>query len=189
LKTLAVSDLSYASLPSPLGELWLAATPRGLCRLAFSLDEAGFLALVTREIGLAPRRGGDTLTAALRQLNAYFAGRLRTFDLPLDLARGTSFQLAVWQATGRIPYGQVCSYGDMARALQSARALRAVGQALGHNPLPIIVPCHRVLRSDGTLGGYTGGLDIKKTLLSLEGYAWRCRGQDAGNSTRPCGPN
>jgi O-6-methylguanine DNA methyltransferase len=168
-----INDTFYDSVPSPLGELWLAATPQGLSRLVFSFDEAGFLDLVAREAGLAPQRRGDVLAETTRQLAAYFAGRLRTFDIPLDLARGTSFQRAVWHATSRIAYGQVCSYRDIARAVGSEGALRAVGQALGHNPVPIIVPCHRVLRSDGTLGGYTGGLGIKKVLLSLEGSAWR----------------
>ncbi len=173
VKTTTVNGVFYGSAPSLLGELWLAATPQGLCRLAFGLDEAGFLTLVVRETGFAPQRKSDVLAEAIRQLSAYFEGSRRTFDIPLDLARGTSFQQAVWQATSCIAYGQVCSYGDIAREIKSDGALRAVGQALGRNPVPIIVPCHRVLRSDGTLGGYTGGLGIKKALLSLEGSAWR----------------
>ena len=107
------------------------------------------------------------LHAAREQLAAYFAGRLRRFDLPLA-PRGTPFQLRVWRALQDIPYGQTCSYSELAAAISSPRACRAVGQANGRNPLMIVIPCHRVIAAGGGLGGYSGGLDIKRFLLRLE---------------------
>jgi methylated-DNA-[protein]-cysteine S-methyltransferase len=108
------------------------------------------------------------LSEAVRQLRAYFAGQLRRFDLPLDM-RGTAFQLAVWRELERIPYGETRSYRQVAEAIGAPRAVRAVGAANGANPLPIVVPCHRVIGSSGKLVGYGGGLPLKKRLLELEG--------------------
>ena len=106
--------------------------------------------------------------AACAQLGEYFAGCRREFDLPLA-PRGTPFQLRVWQALRTIPFGVVRTYGDVARAIGQPLAVRAVGQANGRNPLPIVIPCHRVIASDGTLGGYSSGLNVKHRLLALEG--------------------
>jgi methylated-DNA-[protein]-cysteine S-methyltransferase len=105
---------------------------------------------------------------ALRQLRAYFAGELREFDLPLDL-RGTPFQLRVWRELERIPYGETRSYSQIAAAIGAPHAVRAVGAANGANPIPIMVPCHRVIGASGKLVGYGGGLPLKKRLLALEG--------------------
>lgn len=113
---------------------------------------------------------GSILDRTRRQLEQYFAGRRRSFDVPLDL-RGTDFQLAAWRAMTRIPYGTTISYADQARSIGKPTAFRAVGSANGRNPVPIIVPCHRVLASDGTLGGYSLGLSMKRRLLSLEGVS------------------
>ena len=107
-------------------------------------------------------------TEAVRQLRAYFAGQLRRFDLPLDL-RGTDFQLRVWRELERIPYGETRSYLEIAEAMGAPRAVRAVGAANGANPIPIVVPCHRVIGASGKLVGYGGGLPLKKRLLQLEG--------------------
>jgi O-6-methylguanine DNA methyltransferase len=107
-------------------------------------------------------------TEALRQLRAYFAGQLRRFELPLDL-RGTDFQLRVWRELERIPYGETRSYLEIAEAIGAPRAVRAVGAANGANPIPIVVPCHRVIGASGKLVGYGGGLPLKKRLLQLEG--------------------
>lgn len=107
------------------------------------------------------------LAEAKKQLEEYFAGNRREFDLPLDMD-GTPFQKAVWKELKRIPFGTTCSYGDIARKIKNRRAVRAVGGANGKNPLCIIVPCHRVIASDGSLGGYSGGLDLKRALLQHE---------------------
>lgn len=108
------------------------------------------------------------LSEAVRQLRAYFAGQLRQFDLPLDM-QGTAFQLRVWRELARIPYGETRSYRQVAEAIAAPRAVRAVGAANGANPIPIVVPCHRVIGSSGKLVGYDGGLPLKKRLLELEG--------------------
>jgi O-6-methylguanine DNA methyltransferase len=115
-----------------------------------------------------PRNPSNPMVAeAIRQLRAYFGGELTRFDLPLDL-RGTSFQLRVWQALQEIPYGATCSYMQLATAIGAPRAVRAVGAANGSNPIPIVVPCHRVIGSGGKLVGYGGGLPLKRLLLDLE---------------------
>ena len=108
------------------------------------------------------------MAEAKKQLDEYFAGRRTRFDLPLAPC-GTPFQLRAWRALQEIPYGVTCSYGEQARAMGQPRAVRAVGAANGHNPIPIVVPCHRVIGGDGRLTGYAGGLDIKKFLIELEG--------------------
>lgn len=108
------------------------------------------------------------LKEARRQISAYLEGRLQTFDLPYDLSGGTTFQQEVWKALTRIPYGRTATYGDIATAVGNSRAVRAVGMANHRNPLPLIIPCHRVIGKDGSLTGYAGGLHIKKFLLELE---------------------
>jgi len=113
-----------------------------------------------------------TLADTRRQLDEYFAGKRTEFTVPLDL-RGTDFQLRCWNALLKIPYGKTCSYADLARTVGSPRGFRAVGMANHDNPIPIIVPCHRVITSDHKLGGYGGGLDVKEKLLHLEGAVWR----------------
>lgn len=152
---------------APLGTLCLAATDRGLAGMWFegqrhSPDRSGWT--------LCPDiRQQPVLQAASEQLQAYFAGTLKQFDLPFDLRGGTDFQQAVWQALLRIPYGETTSYGQLSTRIGKPRAVRAVGTAIGHNPISVIVPCHRVLGADGSLTGYAGGLDRKLALLTLEG--------------------
>jgi methylated-DNA-[protein]-cysteine S-methyltransferase len=147
-------------MPSPVGPLLLAADGGGLREIRFG--------------GVRPPeadgqgRERDVLRQAREQLDAYFAGDLRHFDLPLA-PRGTRFQLAVWKALRDIPYGETWSYADLARRLDRPTATRAVGAANGRNPLPIVIPCHRVIGADGSLTGYGGGLPIKRHLLRLEG--------------------
>lgn len=111
----------------------------------------------------------DDFTTLRDELAAYFTGQLETFSIPLDL-RGSDFQLKVWKKLQAIPYGKLRSYAQVAKAIRSPKAVRAVGQAAGHNPLPILVPCHRVLGRDGSLVGYAGGLALKARLLRLEGH-------------------
>ena len=117
--------------------------------------------------GIAEQRETPLLQEAARQLTAYFQGQLRNFSLPLQ-PKGTTFQRSVWEQLQRIPYGQTCSYGDIARACGNPKASRAVGMANNRNPISIIIPCHRVIGADGKLVGYGGGLDIKIRLLELE---------------------
>jgi len=147
---------------SPVGPLLLAADAQGLRRVNF---QGGTDPL---QPGTEWREDAEPFALALTQLREYFAGTRRVFDLPLA-AQGTTFQLGVWRALREIPYGETRSYGELARRLGLAGAARAVGVANGANPLPIIVPCHRVIGADGSLTGFGGGLPIKRALLELEG--------------------
>jgi methylated-DNA-[protein]-cysteine S-methyltransferase len=164
-------DVAYARLDSPVGTLVLASTDEGLARLAY-IDE-GQEAAVMEDIAhrLSPRMlsAPRRLDAPRRELDEYFAGRRRTFDLTLDLRLLSAFTRRVLSATAAIRYGEVATYKEVATAAGSPRGSRAAGNALGSNPLPIVLPCHRVLHSGGGLGGYTGGLARKRTLLDIEG--------------------
>ena len=167
-----VVDVSYAQVDSPLGRLVAARTGHGLVRLAYEdfnggLDEVlGHLAhRVSPRIVESPARLDDVR----RELDEFFDGRRQAFDVAIDWALTTGFTQRVLQATHAIPFGTVSTYRDVAVDAGSPKATRAAGNALSSNPIPIIVPCHRVLRTGGGLGGYTGGLDKKETLLRLEG--------------------
>lgn len=157
-----MDDITYRYLPTPIGELLLAGSENRLLRIEFESGK-------TRR-GPDPgwRRDDDSLDEAARQLRDYFAGARCDFDLALD-PRGTEFQLRTWRALRDIPYGATATYADVARAIGKPRAVRAVGAANGRNPLPIVVPCHRVIGSDGSLTGFGGGTDVKRKLLQLEG--------------------
>ena len=164
-------DVAYAKLDSPVGTILLAATKRGLVRLAY-LDDGDADATLSRlasrispRLLAAPRR----LDEPRRELDEYFAGRRQQFEIPLDWQLTHGFGRRVLQATARIPYGDVSTYKLVAAQAGSPRGFRAAGNALGLNPLPIIVPCHRVLHADGGLGGYTGGVERKRVLLAVEG--------------------
>jgi len=150
--------IHYSRVNSPVGPLLLAVSERGLVALEFARGKvaSGWVE--------SPQK----TAACARQLDEYFAGRRRQFDLPLDL-RGTDFQKRCWHELLKIPYGETRSYADIARAMRNPKAVRAVGLANGQNPIAIIVPCHRVIGSDGSLTGYGGGLDVKRKLLQLEG--------------------
>jgi methylated-DNA-[protein]-cysteine S-methyltransferase len=163
-------DVAYATTDSPVGTLLLATTPDGLVRIAYIGPEqadvvlAELAARVSPRVLSAPRR----LDEPRRELDQYFNGGRREFELPLDWRLTKGFGRRVLEATAAIPYGSVSSYRDVARVAGSPRASRAAGNALGANPLPIVVPCHRVLHTGGGLGGYTGGLERKRTLLAIE---------------------
>jgi methylated-DNA-[protein]-cysteine S-methyltransferase len=153
---------------SPLGPLYIAASAQGLCNVDFGVSRADFLNRLDPLARIEQDPAALALVAA--QLRAYFAGDRCRFDLPLDLGRTTPFQRSVLQTARRIPPGTVWTYGQVARAIGKPKASRAVGQALGRNPIPIVIPCHRVVASDGGLGGYSGGgLESKRLLLRLEG--------------------
>lgn len=163
-------DVAYATVDSPFGPLLIAATPKGLVRVnlpAYDPEEtlAELAAQVSPRVLEAPAR----LDEARRELDLYFEGRLTEFGLPIDWQLTGGFRGKVQRAINRIPYGQTRTYADMARSAGNERAVRAAGTACGSNPIPIVVPCHRVLRSGGGLGGYGGGLPMKKSLLTLEG--------------------
>lgn len=151
---------------TPLGPVILAATPRGLCGLWFQGQRHAPVDDAWPEATDHP-----LLTEARTQLDSYFAGHRQVFSLPLDLSAGTAFQQAVWQALLTIPPGSHCSYGALAAQIGRPAAVRALGAAVGRNPLSVVVPCHRVLGADGSLIGYAGGLDRKVALLRLEGVA------------------
>ena len=162
-------DVSYRTVPSPLGELLLAATEAGLVRLAFHSE--GFdqvLAGLSDQVGPRLLAHSAPLDAAARELEEYFAGRRRNFDLPLDLRLTRGFRRQVVEQLPTIAYGSTASYAELARRAGSARAMRAVGSACATNPLPVVLPCHRVLRADGSIGGYRGGPEAKRMLLALE---------------------
>jgi methylated-DNA-[protein]-cysteine S-methyltransferase len=163
-------DVAYATEESPFGTLLLAVTPRGLVRLGLPNQDADEL-LEELAVRISPRvlEAPARLDAARRQLDRYFQGELTEFDIPLDWRLTGGFRAKVQHAIAEIPYGQTRSYTDMARRAGNERAVRAAGTACGANPLPIVVPCHRVLRSGGGLGGYGGGLPMKEALLELEG--------------------
>ena len=154
----------WHEIESPVGALLLVGSEQALSRVGF---QAGPRPLRTRPEWL---RSARPFGAVVAQLDAYFAGALRVFRLPLA-PRGTAFQLAVWRALQEIPYGDTLAYSELARRLGHANGARAVGLANGANPLPIIVPCHRVIGADGSLTGFGGGLHIKRALLAHEGAA------------------
>jgi len=167
-----VLDVGYRTIDTPVGTLLLAATALGLIRVAF--DREGLEAVlgsladkVSPRILKAPKR----LDNAARELDEYFAGRRRSFDLLLDLSLSKGFRRAVLGYLPGIRYGQTASYAAVAAAIGNPKAVRAVGTACATNPLPVVVPCHRVIRSDGQVGAYGGGAEAKKVLLELEGAA------------------
>ncbi|CAA9295252.1 MAG: Methylated-DNA--protein-cysteine methyltransferase [uncultured Friedmanniella sp.] len=162
-------DVAYRTVDSPYGALLLAATTRGLVRVAFAREDhdavlGRLAALLSPRLLRAPAR----LDAAAGQLEEYFAGRRRVFALDLDLRLSAGYRRVVLDHLREVPFGRTESYTEVAQATDSPRAVRAVGSACATNPLPIVVPCHRVLRSDGSLGGYVGGLDVKAGLLQHE---------------------
>jgi methylated-DNA-[protein]-cysteine S-methyltransferase len=164
------ADVSYASLDSPFGKLTAAVTERGLVRLAFPEEDSDAV-LERLAARISPRivEADAPLDSLRRELEEYFAGRRRRFELPLDWTLVGPFAQRVLRTAERIPYGGVLSYTQVAAEAGSPRGSRAAGNALSSNPIPIVVPCHRVLRSGGALGGYAGGLDRKRWLLELEG--------------------
>jgi methylated-DNA-[protein]-cysteine S-methyltransferase len=165
-----LADVSYATADSPFGPLLLATTGRGLVRVAFPEEDAdSVLEGLVRRISPRIVETPAPLDAARRELEEYFAGDRQSFELPLDWTLVSAFGRRVLDATAEIPYGDVLSYAEVAAEAGSPRGSRAAGNALGSNPIPIVVPCHRVLRTGGALGGYGGGLDRKRWLLELEG--------------------
>ena len=161
--------VGYGIMDSPLGPLWIAVGPRGVVNIHYGVTpDPRELARITRAYGpgvLPDRRSCDRV---LTELDQYFAGRRKRFDVEVDLAPLTPFQQRILMATARVPYGELTTYKVVARQAGNEQASRAAGAALGANPIPIVVPCHRIVAADGTLGGYAGGLPAKRRLLALE---------------------
>ena len=168
-----LADISYAIEPSPLGDLLVAVTPRGLIRLAYGAQESTDDALEELARRVSPRvlEAPGALDEVRRELDEYFERKRTSFDLPIDWRLHDGFTRRVLRATARIPYGKLLTYGEVAAKAGSPRGSRAAGNALGSNRMPIVVPCHRVVRSGGVLGGYTGGVERKQYLLGLEGVS------------------
>jgi O-6-methylguanine DNA methyltransferase len=170
-----METLATTKIDSAIGPLFLAASGQGLVALEFDARLPGQQSIRPNPRDLREERKGfkfedsaDELRPYISELDGYFAGQRREFTFPLDL-RGTDFQLACWRALLAIPYGETRTYADIARAVGKPNAFRAVGMANNRNPVAIVVPCHRVIASDGTLCGYGGGLEVKRKLLELEG--------------------
>jgi methylated-DNA-[protein]-cysteine S-methyltransferase len=164
-------DVAYSSVDSPLGRLVVAATPKGLVRVSYTefRGEDDVLEDLARRVSPRVLEAPAKLDPVRRELDEYFDGRREDFDIPIDWSYLAGFTREVLRATASIPFGDVSTYAGVAEAAGSPRAVRAAGNALGANPMPVVVPCHRVLRTGGALGGYTGGVERKEFLLRLEG--------------------
>ena len=165
-----VLDVAYAGVDTPIGRLLVAATPRGLAYVSFpEAPEDAVLEGLARRLSPRMLEAPQRLDEVRRELEEYFEGKRRRFEVPLDWSLTRGFHRSVLRTTARIDYGHVRSYAEVAARAGSPRAVRAAGNALGANPIPVIVPCHRVVRTGGGLGGYGGGVDRKEYLLRLEG--------------------
>jgi methylated-DNA-[protein]-cysteine S-methyltransferase len=170
-------DVAYTTTDSPFGTLLLATTPRGLVRVGLPNQDRDELLLdLSKRVSPRVLEAPAPLEETRRELDLYFEGKLTDFDLPLDWQLSKDFRRRVLRAIARIPYGQTRSYMEMATSAGNERAVRAAGTACGTNPIPLVVPCHRVLRSGGALGGYGGGVPMKEGLLQLEGVLGKPHG-------------
>ncbi len=165
-----LTTVGYDLLPSPLGPLWVAITPRGVATIHYGLEPSpSELRRLVRVYGPGIVPDHKRSSALARELDQYFNGMRREFDIKYDLSGLTPFQTRVLNATAKIPFGSVSTYGAIAKRAGDQKAARAAGGALNQNPIPIVVPCHRVVGANGALVGYAGGLDVKRRLLGIEG--------------------
>ena len=162
-------DVGYDLFDTPVGTLLLAATPRGVCRISYDADPEAHADQFTRTYGARVLRAPRAVDDVKRELDEYFEGRRERFDLSLDLAGAAEFTRDVLGELARVRFGEVTTYGRLAARVGKPRAARAVGTVMNRNPIPIVLPCHRVVGSSGSLVGYAGGLDRKQALLRLEG--------------------
>jgi methylated-DNA-[protein]-cysteine S-methyltransferase len=162
-------DVAYDLVDTPIGSLLVATSPRGLCRIAYDAEPEREVERLARAFGLRVLRSPKPIDAARRELDEYFEGKRHSFDLPLDVVLLADFNRRVLRELARVPYGEVVTYGELATRSARPRAARAVGMVMNRNPLPIVLPCHRVIGASGKLTGYAGGLERKETLLRLEG--------------------
>jgi methylated-DNA-[protein]-cysteine S-methyltransferase len=161
-------DVAYDLVDSPLGTLFVSASPQGLCRISYDADPEREAEVLGRSYGLRVLRSPRPIDAAKRELAEYFDGTRRAFDLPIDL-RVAEFHRRVLAELARVPYGETTTYGTLAARADAPHAARAVGTVMNRNPLPIVLPCHRVVGANGKLVGYAGGIERKEALLALEG--------------------
>lgn len=166
---LGLVDIGFDVIESPIGPLFIAASTRGLAAISFDEEPESHLERLARIAGLGVLRSPRAIDVAHRELDEYFAGRRRSFDLALDLRALPPFTVTVLRELARVPYGETTTYGDLAARVGRPRAARAVGTVMNRNRIPIVLPCHRVVGSTGSLVGYAGGLDRKEMLLELEG--------------------
>lgn len=162
-------DVAYDLVDTPVGAVLVAVTERGLCRISYDADPELELDRLARSFGVRVLRSARPIDAARRQLDEYFDGTRQRFDLAVDIELLADFNRRVLRELARVPYGEVVTYGELAARAARPRAARAVGTVMNRNPLPIVLPCHRVVGANGKLVGYAGGLDRKETLLRLEG--------------------
>jgi methylated-DNA-[protein]-cysteine S-methyltransferase len=162
-------DAGFDVVDSPIGQLLLAATDRGILRISFDPDPERELARIARVAGPRVLRSSRSVEPVKRELDEYFGERRQSFDLSLDLRGATPFTAQVLHELARVPYGQTATYGQLAARVGRPRAARAIGMVMNHNPIPIVLPCHRIVGATGGLVGYGGGLDRKEQLLRLEG--------------------
>lgn len=160
-------EITFTSYMSPLGKILVASSERGVCKIAFSTDEDKFVHDVSSKFHGNVIRADARLHSVIELLDSYFRGKPIRSRVDLDL-RGTDFQRRVWSEVSKIPYGKTLTYKKIAYAIKRPKASRVVGNAVGSNPVPLIIPCHRVVRSDGSLGGYAYGTSLKRKLLEME---------------------
>jgi len=164
-----LETVGYRIVDSPLGPLWVAVGPRGLLNIHYGAEPSALeLRRIVRAYGPGVLPDARRVDAVARELDQYWSGKRREFDVTVDLSPLTPFQRKVLAVTARVPYGELITYAKVAQQAGNDKAYRAAAGAIGDNPIPIVVPCHRVVASDGTLGGYAGGLDAKRHLLQLE---------------------
>ena len=166
--TAGLLDVSYDVTETPVGPLFVAVTARGLCRISYDPQPERLAEELARSFGARVLRAPKALDPVVRELDEYFEGRRRSFDLPVDLRGRADFSRVVLEHLARVPFGQVTTYGALAARAGRPRAARAVGTVMNRNPIPIVLPCHRVVGASGNLVGYGGGLDRKRLLLDLE---------------------
>ena len=162
-------DVAYDLVDTPVGELLVAATEHGLCRIVYDASAEQEVERLARAFGVRVLRSAKPIDVARRELDEYFDGKRRRFDLPVDVAMLADFNRRVLRELARVPYGDVVTYGELAARAARPKAARAVGTVMNRNPLPIVLPCHRVIGASGKLVGYAGGLERKEALLRLEG--------------------
>ena len=162
-----MEKIHYTGLDSPIGEIWVAWDNIGVCCVSLATAEEAFVKKIRRSMRASPSLNAKVHRDITDEITAYFAGKLTRFSVPLHPA-GAPFDMAVWEALRRIPFGETRSYQDVAQDVGNPRACRAVGSANSRNPIPLIIPCHRVIRSNGSLGGFGAGVGIKEWLLAFE---------------------
>jgi len=163
-----VETLTYTIFSTPLGETGVAVTPFGICRVVLSVSRESDFVETLKKLHPSPKKQSNQLKAIEKEFHLYFDKKLKNFSFKLDLRQGTLFQQKVWNKLVSIPFGKTRSYQWLANAIGEPKAFRAAGNANGKNPIPLIAPCHRVIRKNGQLGGFTGGSHLKKYLLNIE---------------------